>query len=286
VGEPISKSADVDDEIDLIKLFRTLWGYKRLIVGVTVAASLIAVTIALTAPKVYRAQTVVSEVKSDGMGAAASLANQFGGLASLAGINLNAGSSNHEALAVLQSRRLAEEFIKRNDLLKDLSVSSSSPITLWKAVNKFKQQIVSVREDKRTGLTTVAVNWRDPVTAAKWANEFVALANELLRARALADATRNITYLNEQISRTKMIELQRVMYNLIENETKTLMLANARAEYAFTTVDPAVVPEIRESPKRTLIVLFGMVVGFVVGCLAAAVHRFFARNRASAQSLS
>jgi hypothetical protein len=33
-----------------------------------------------------------------------------------------------------------------------------------------------------------------------------------------------------------------VLYNLIESETKTLMLANARVEYAFTVVDPAVVP--------------------------------------------
>jgi uncharacterized protein involved in exopolysaccharide biosynthesis len=179
----------------------------------------------------------------------------------------------------LQSRRLAEQFIERNKLLPELSTYGSKPLSLWRGVNKFKQKVVSIREDKRTGLTTVAVSWHDPATAAKWANDLVALANELIRARALADSTRNIDYLNEQIARTKMVELQSVMYNLIESETKTLMLANARAEYAFTLVDPAVAPEIRDSPKRTLIVFFGAAVGFALGLVAVFVRSLIKVNR-------
>ncbi len=63
--------------------------------------------------------------------------------------------------------------------------------------------------------------------------------------------------------------MQRVMYSLIENETQTLMLANARAEYAFRVVDPAVAPEVRSSPNRTLIVLSGGVLGLFIGTVLA-----------------
>jgi uncharacterized protein involved in exopolysaccharide biosynthesis len=63
------------------------------------------------------------------------------------------------------------------------------------------------------------------------------------------------------------------MYTLIENETKTLMLANARAEYAFTVVDPAVPPERKISPHRSIYVLFGSFVGAAVGLFVAYLRR-------------
>ena len=114
---------------------------------------------------------------------------------------------------------------------------------MWLAVKDFKEGVLTIREDKRTGLLTIDVDWEDPAVAAKWANGFVALANERLRTRAIDEATRNIAFLNAQIPQTSVVEVQRAIYNLIESETKTLMLANVRMEFAFTVIDPAVPPE-------------------------------------------
>jgi uncharacterized protein involved in exopolysaccharide biosynthesis len=105
------------------------------------------------------------------------------------------------------------------------------------------------------------VEWTDPGTAAEWANGLVTLANENLRERARSGAERNISYLNAQIKETSLVPLQQVMFNLIENEMKTVMLANAREEYAFTVVDHAVPPEIRSRPQRTLLVILGTMFG-------------------------
>jgi LPS O-antigen subunit length determinant protein (WzzB/FepE family) len=118
--------------------------------------------------------------------------------------------------------------------------------------------------------------------AARWANAFVALANELVRTKAREDSQRNVDYLNEQVAKTNVVELRRVLYNLIESETKTLMLANARIEYAFTVVDPAVVPAVRVSPKRTLIVLTGFAIGFMLGVFVVWIRNKFQRKRAAA----
>src|SRR5690606_23870708 len=110
-----------------------------------------------------------------------------------------------EAQAILESRRLVAEFIERLALLPELSSSDSQ--SLWLAVKRFQETVVSIREDETQGTTTVAVDWTDPAVAAQWANEFVALANELIRRRALDEATRNIEYLNKQIERTNVVEV-------------------------------------------------------------------------------
>lgn len=202
----------------------------------------------------------------------AGLAGQVGGLASLAGLNLNENSQDQERLGVLNSRGLVEEFIRRNGVVSMLSGVGKPPLTLWQAVENFRKASLIITEDKVKGLIMVEIDWTDPATAARWANAFVALANDVIRAKAIDEATRNIDYLNQQIARTNVVELQQVMYNLIEQETKTLMLAKGRAEYAFTIVDPAVAAEKRISPKRTLMVLTGLVIGLFLGGLIAVIY--------------
>jgi uncharacterized protein involved in exopolysaccharide biosynthesis len=135
-----------------------------------------------------------------------------------------------------------------------------------------------MHEERLKGTTVIAIDWRDPVVAARWANDFVGLANDLLRDRAVQESTRNVEYLNKQLAQTNVVEIQRVMYQLIEIETKNLMLAHGRVEYAFTIVDHAVPPEIRVSPRRTLMVISGLFIGGIVGSLILWVRNFVRRR--------
>jgi uncharacterized protein involved in exopolysaccharide biosynthesis len=125
---------------------------------------------------------------------------------------------------------------------------------------------------------TIDIDWNSAAEAAQWANGFIALANERIRSRAIDEATRNIDFLNKQIATTSVVEVQHALYNLIENETKTLMLANAKVEYAFTVIDPAVPPDRKTSPRRSLYVLFGAFLGFSIGVLIAYVRSLRARS--------
>lgn len=261
--------ADQADEFDLIALWRGARAHRGVIVSVTVLSGLVALVFAIRATPIYRAEVTITQVREDSLSGSAAL-SQLSGLASLAGVNLGTGAGpQREALAVLKSRHLVEEFIEQNDLLPVLFRGATKPPTLWRGVKQFREGILNIREDTRQGLTVVAIEWTDPATAARWANAFVALVNELLRTRALVESKRNIAYLNDQVSKTDVVELRRVMYGLIESETKTLMLANGRPEYAFRVVDPAVPPEIRTRPHRAIIVLFGLTVGFIGGTIIA-----------------
>jgi uncharacterized protein involved in exopolysaccharide biosynthesis len=274
------RSSDTEDELDAVAFLGLLWRHRMVVVIACILCALIAAVLAFTATVYYRAEAVVTEVKERGMSGAGALQSQLGGIASLAGLNLTGQASvSQQDAAILESRHLVEEFITRNDLLPVLAGKARKPPTLWLAVKQFKEGVVTIRKDARKGVTTVAADWTDANTAARWANGFVALANDLIRRRAVDESSRNIAYVNEQLARTTDVELRRVMYNIIESETKTLMLANGRAEYAFEVIDPAVPPEVKDRPHRLLMILVGVAFGLAIGCGIALAREQLARAR-------
>ena len=256
-------------EVDVRDLWNTVLRHKLIVALATAVCTATAIYLALTATPLFRGETVISVMRESGGGMEELGGGQLGGLASLAGLNLDETPQERQWMAVLQSRQLVEEFVKRNAILPQLSRGAKQPLTLWAGVLQFRKNYLMITQDKVKGVTTVTIDWTDPATAARWSNGFVGLANELIRKRAIDNASRNIDYLNKQVARTTDVELQRVMYNLIESQTKILMLASGRDEYAFTIVDPAVTPEKRHSPKRTLMTLTGLFIGLVVGAIAA-----------------
>ncbi|HTU65138.1 MAG TPA: Wzz/FepE/Etk N-terminal domain-containing protein [Steroidobacteraceae bacterium] len=268
------QNPDSPSTINVVVFLDLLWRYRWLVGLVTAAAIAASLYIALTTRPVYKADVVVTPVSSDG-GGMNSLASRFGGLASLAGVNLQSGGSNvQESLAVLKSRQLAEIFIARHKLVPKI-MGNAPKQSLWLAVDKFRGTILSIRQEKEAGTTTLSVTWREPAETAQWANDYVALANEILRVRALNEASKNIKFLNEQIAKTQVVEVQRVLYGIIENETKTQMIASTREEYAFTVVDRASMPEDRVWPRRGIIVMSGAAVGGVLGALLALLVNFW-----------
>jgi uncharacterized protein involved in exopolysaccharide biosynthesis len=270
------------DGIDIIAIIRVMWRYRYLIGLASIVFALLAVYMALTAKEIFRAEVVVTEVHDNGLsGGGGDLAGKLGGLASLAGVQLGGGGGGGDAnvQGVLASRHLIEEFIKQQDLVPLLGKGKGAHSTLWFAVKTFQEQIVTIHDDPLKGLTTITIDWFDPSVAAKWANGFVALANDLIRTQAFDDASRNVDYLNKQIAQTNQVEVQRSLAGLIENETKKLMLANGRRDFAFRSVDPAVPPEIRHSPRRALLVISGTALGFFLGTLFALSHDAFRRRK-------
>jgi uncharacterized protein involved in exopolysaccharide biosynthesis len=271
-----------DEEIDLGVLIRMVWQRKWLVIGVALGFAVAAAILALTATEIFKAEVELTEVRDAGMGGGGGLANQLGGLASLAGMQIGGNDVAIEAKAVLMSRRLVEEFIKRYDLVPVLYADMPEKPSLWYAVRLFRQKVLEIRDDSRKNTLTVSMEWRDPNVSSKWANDFVALANELVRTRKLEESQRNLNYLNGQLEKTSVLELRRVLYNLIETETKTQMLANGRIEYAFTVVDPAVPAEVRNSPRRTLMVILGTILGGIFAVLGVLAHNLWFADRRTA----
>ena len=275
-----------EDEINLMDLWKTLVEQKKLFFVITTITTLIALTYALLATPIYRAEALLAPVSKEKGGQLSALAGQFGGLASLAGINLGGGGGDiEEAIATLKSREFTNKFIEDESLMsvlfedewdkarKEWNDIKEQP-TLWRAYKKFKL-IRVVTQDKKTGLITLSIDWKEPVLAASWVGKLIKRLNDQLRQEAIMNSEKSIRFLEAEIQKTSVIEIKESIYNLIEAQAKTKMLANTQEEYAFRVLDEAVVPEEKSKPKRTLIVLLGFILGFMISILFVFIRQAF-----------
>jgi uncharacterized protein involved in exopolysaccharide biosynthesis len=241
-----------------------------LVLSITALFAVAGVAYALLATPWYRAEVIL--VAADKKSLPGAL-GQLGGLASLAGVNLAAGG-NQEPLAVLRSKGYARDFITQEGLMPVLLEgidSGGAPPDIRDAVRRF-DRLRSVSEDIKTGVLTLGVRWKDPSLAAQWANAYVMGVNARLRAQALAEAQRNVEYLQKEIAATSIVSLQQSMGRVLEGEMQKLMLARGNDEFAFKVVDPATPPKFRDSPKRTLVVVASTLAGGLFSLLVLLVR--------------
>ncbi|MEH6825211.1 MAG: Wzz/FepE/Etk N-terminal domain-containing protein [Motiliproteus sp.] len=296
-----------DDEIDLLELWRALWQGKLLIIALTALFTVAAVVIALQMTNIYRAEALLAPV-DEKQGGLSAMANQFGGLAALAGVNLGStGGKTATAIATLKSRAFIDSVIQKHQLLvplvagtwskelgrsvidpelydeatqtwvRKVSGPKQSKPSAWEAYKAFKE-ILSVSEDKNSGLVTVAIEWPDASQAQRWVSWLVEDINHHFKQQDVAEAERSIRYLEQQLEQTPLVAMQQVFYQLIESQTKTQMLANARDEYIFQVIDPAVVAEEKIKPKRALIVVLGTLLGGMLSVFVVLI-RYFVKKR-------
>jgi hypothetical protein len=131
----------------------------------------------------------------------------------------------------------------------------------------------SLGEHQKRALTPFHPDPFSPVLAAQWANRLVVKLNTKLRQRAVDEGEKSIAYLNQQIEQTSIADLRNVLFKLIEEHTKSITLAKVNEEYALKVIDPAVPPEKKAKPKRTLMVVLGFILGGMLAVLFVFVRR-------------
>ena len=301
-----------DDEIDLAELFRALWAGRWWIITSGLICTLVAVGIALWLPNIYHAEAKLAPSAEQQGGGLSALAGQFGGLASLAGISLGGGGSDKVGLAieVAKSRQFVTAFIRRHQLevplmavttmdkqtgelvidpalydvnsskwVREVKPPKSVEPTDWELYKVFSD-LFAIDQDKKTGMVTVGIDYFSPVVAKQWVDWLVADLNATMKQRDQTDTERNIAYLKEQLEKTSVADMQTVFYKLIEEQTKTLMLAEVNPEYVFKTLDPAVVPEEKAKPKRALMVVLGGILGGMLGIMLVLARHAMRRQKA------
>jgi uncharacterized protein involved in exopolysaccharide biosynthesis len=133
-------------------------------------------------------------------------------------------------------------------------------------VEFFNEQVRDVNSLAGAQTVMLAVEWREAGVAAEWANDLAARLNEHMRRRDIARAERSIEYLNRQLEKTQVREVQRALFRLLESQLKTVMLAQVNDEYVMRVIDPAVAPPADDfvRPKRALIIAVGFVLSLVI----------------------
>ena len=290
------------DEIDLLALLRSLLRHKLSIFMLTLLFGVGALGVALTTPNTYQAEVLISSSQNKSGGGLSALASQYGSMAALAGIDLGSGDTGLEsAMALLQSRKFIISMIEEENLKPVLFPKSwDSEAKVWlelppglvdRIKNIFATEVepvdpvpsdlaafetfddlFSVSKDKLSELVTIKMQSEDPQWAAYIANKIIIRLNEYLRNEAILQSDSNIRYLEQEIADTPLVEFKTALYELVESESRNKMFANVNKEYAFKVIDPALVPEQAVKPKRMLILVLGVMLGFMLGCAQALIR--------------
>lgn len=300
-----------DDEIDLRELFSAIWRGKWLVLACTAIFAVASVAIALYLPNIYKSEVLLAP--ADDQQQSGGLVGQFGGLASLAGINLGGGSTDKTTLAlqVLQSREFIGNFIDKHHILVPLMAAKGwnreTNALVWdtdiynpenkewvrkvkppyqpkpsaqEAYKEFTKKVLSSSQDKETGMVTVSVSFYSPEMAQQWTTWLIKDLNDVMRQRDMAEAKKSIQYLDDQINKTNLTDLRAMLYQLVEQQTKTLMFAEVRDEYVFKIIDPAIVSEVKDKPNRAIISILGTFIGFFISIIAILLRYFSDYRRA------
>ncbi len=298
-------------EIDLKELFAVLWDGKWLVVGITTIFSIAAVIYSLSLPNVYQSRAILSPVGDSGGGGLSQVMKNYGGLASLAGVNLSTndtGSNSVKALEKLKTLSFFEKNIMPNIFLPDLMAvdywDSSSNLIIYdnniydnssktwtrdaehprtnvpspqESFNAFIGHL-QASKDIDTGFISISIKHESPYVAKVWTELIIDQLNFFFRAKDKQEAQAAMDYLNIQMSQTSFAEIKLVIAQLLQQKMQQLALVEANDFYVFDYIDPPAVMETKSEPVRSLICIIGAFLGGIIGCLLVII-RFYVGNK-------
>jgi hypothetical protein len=278
--------------LTLSELVKASWAFRWVSLAIVVATTGLAALIAFTAAPIYRAEVLLSPLQDEGPtgGGLGGIMRQLGDIAPLVGMSgLEGVGLKEETMALVTSRSFLGQFIADEKLMPvlypELSASAAAAgddtPTLGDAYRWFGRSILTIDEDKDTGLIRLGIEWRDPQLAADWANKLVARINDRMRARAIAEAERSIEYLQKELTKTSILGIQDSIYRLIESHVSTIALARSRDGYALRVIDAATAPEPKDfvRPRRVLLIALGLVGGSLLALLVMVVRLVWQRTK-------
>ena len=261
-----------EKEFSFKDLFEAIWINKFFIIIFPLLVGSITALYTLNLPNMYRAEVLLasSESKSQNTSAAST------GLAALAGVSLQS-TDNKTLIAIetLKSRKFISEFLIRHEalpaLMAPISWNSEEDIlevgeyhgSIQEATKRFMAIFYAEKLSKSTPFVLLTISHISPTQGRDWLEAMVKDLNQFLSERDLAEVENSIKYLQEQINKTNVSDLQQLFYSMIEAQTGKAMLAEVRPEYVFRVIDPAIAPELKYSPYRAIITLQSVVYSLV-----------------------
>ncbi|MCY7296203.1 Wzz/FepE/Etk N-terminal domain-containing protein [Alteromonas sp. a30] len=299
-----SQSED-NSSIDLGVLISYIWKKKLSIFAFAAFSAIISIIYALSLSDQYKSSAILMSTSSTSSPSLSNLGG-LGGIASLAGLSLGGmqdGDKSTIAIELIQTWGFIEKFIQDNQLeaevfaLEGWDKENNIPIynddiynvkentwlpdpdgdenetlkpTSWLLYEAIMERI-NISKDEETGFITVSVEHFSPYVAKKWVDLLVSAINDELKMREISETNKKIRYLEEQTEKTHVAEMRNIFFELIKEQTQTLMLAEVSQEYALKTLSPAKVAEKKSKPFRAVIVILTTFLGAMLGLVVVVV---------------
>jgi hypothetical protein len=231
------------------------------------------------------------------------------GLASMAGITLGTGGNKaHYADAVLRSKKFLSHIANFPGIRENLTVANGFDAKTGKILYKKEffdaekrkwkktdingnpiipsdQAVVAaikkrmkVYVDFETNFLTITFQHFSPIFAYEFINLLEGQLNAMEREKDIMNSTRAIKFLNEQLEETKQAGIQNIIYQLIESQLQTKMLANIDEHYLIIPIDPAVIPEKKSFPFRRNIAIVVFFISLLISIILVLLRHFYLRS--------
>ena len=255
-------------------------------------------------PNIYQSKaTLMAVEQSSGM---SGMVGRYSGMASLAGISLDSksGSKDQEAIARIKSFEFFSNNFLHNMKLENLMAvkkwnQASNTLTYYagdfnsesrqwlrkakpprsniptsqEAYEEFVE-IMSVNKDKKTNLVTLMVEHKSPFIAQQWVEIMINQIDQVMRDQDRQTATKSIEYLNSLAPTVINEDIKKALSALQQEQMKRLMMVEANDNYVFKVLDSPIAAELKSKPRRSLIVIWGTILGMVLSALGVLVFNY------------
>lgn len=298
-----SRKSLVDDmiTIDLKDLLIAIWSRRILFIACVLISCLLTTLIALSKPNIYYSEATLI-ISPSHSGNSVGIASSLGSLARFAGVTPNNDMKITSALEILKSRAFLISFINEHALDIPLAATShwSEQEQKW-VINhevydeknatwlnemdsngdsrpsdmELYEQLfdrLRIALDKNQQILRIGFESQSPIAAADWTKWLISDLNAFLSQRDIDTAEQKIANLTEQISKTSESQLQSVLYDLVAEQMEVIVLASNAENYAFTVIDPPLVPEKKLKPNRKVYVAGGFLLGVILAILITTIQ--------------
>ena len=323
-----------DDVIDLRALAKVIWAGRRFIFLLTGAFTILGIIYALLATPYYKSTITLYPTTSETGGTL----GQLQGLASSFGYRVGGMESSYNIPDVVTSRRIRKMILEQYWLTKkynypvdlitfwEINDTTSIPLNpiVWvknllaapidseeDIVKEWEEgvlerlgELISVSENRKTGLISIDVLIEEPQLSADVANYIAEAANDYIQAENSFEASRDRNFIEERLSVVKdelnqaenelkefrqenrriadspelqleqgrllrQVEMKQQVYITLQQQLEIARISEVKQTPVIHTLDVAEPAIRKDKPKRKMIVLLSLVLG---GVLSTSAH--------------
>lgn len=284
------------ENLMIIDIFKILFKNIKIIILSTSILSVGVVIFSLSMVDIYHSEALVKSSESNQNSSA--LSSQYSGLASLAGISMQSGSTDNLKYAskLLKSRKFfqyvieAEQdnvivpliagigFNKSNEKIildsniynedKESFTENIEPGTLsYLNLHRAFLKNLYIENDLKNGFMIIQYRHYSPIYAEYIVNLLIDSANSYAREKSKIDAKNAMNYLQAEYENTSKANIKELINSLIENNMKSYVYSETKPDFLMEVIDPGYQPDKKYSPNRTLICILGAFVSLILSSL-------------------
>ena len=239
--------APLEQPIDLLHCVYLLFDRKWIILLGSLLCGYAAMLYAHSLPDIYESVArvdIIEQGNAGGIDPDNRVAAKSIGLVET-GFVLNSGKENYTktVFSRLTSRKFMRFFMDKHNIYALLYEDDwDAEKQQWrggfeldkgKAFIQFERNFISIYQNEESLIVSIAVRSTDPELAADLANRYVKDFNDYMREITLAAVASKMAFLERSLEKAEYIEIEKMLYRLMEAQTAAATLANGQEEYAL-----------------------------------------------------